>query len=714
MNFNDFVSELTQLDATIDLSPTRKTALDAKPSTVDGYVTPTFKLNLWPENAAVVLVEAPGAVGKTSAATAIAERVCWPLVRAEKAQVGSYTLSGLVLGSVMAAGQFIENLREGQAGIIVDSLDEAHFRAGTQNFLEFLEDIKVLSNSSELALPRPPSIVLMSRSDTAELIRLSFADSNLPLADVELDFFDYASSTKFILSYMGQRFRATKRPEYNVPLAAPGPFEKIRHYRFTQIATLLLNRKSVDLAPEWPEAKDFLGYAPVLIALAESLAVNNPSRKLLPGSEADSGTLLLHEIIESILERERVKFGTQLFDQLQAALPASVDEAVTLTDLYSSSEQSIRLASYVTRDDLRTPPPYSLPSAVRDLYEQAANQFVVEHPFIRSGNFASVVFSDYVSARLCLDPLAAVALNSPPVTNVRDVGPFFARFIAHQSSPENSVPLAESLVPPGIPLAESLVEPVISSWNQEGELSPSVSRHARLLMTEEESRLELLIGDQVIYELELEKSSGALQIERGFKNASLVSDQGIILGTRSSTLLLGPEVFISAKELVFESESLSVQGADNSGHAVVISADDLVANYLHTVESQHGRFKVFSSAAPPRLRPFLQSLNNRTRTIPYSDYVDLRSIMTAFRPSANAGPAVLAEKIDKAIVKDNAARKRLLGQLIHMGAVVLNSPYYRIDLTVLASLKININDFKGGDPGDAVLQFLSACRYDDV
>ncbi len=142
MNFNDFVNRLSPLAEVIKTTPGRKTALEANPTAAEGYVSPSFKVTSWPNDAAVILVEAPGAVGKSSAALALAERARWPLVRAERAQVGSYTLSGLVLGSITSAGTFIESLRDGSAGIVVDSLDEAHFRAGTHNFLEFLRTLK--------------------------------------------------------------------------------------------------------------------------------------------------------------------------------------------------------------------------------------------------------------------------------------------------------------------------------------------------------------------------------------------------------------------------------------------------------------------------------------------------------------------------------------------------------------------------------------------
>ncbi len=142
-----------------------------------GYVWPGTTVVDEQVDAGVLLIQAPGAVGKSAAAKALAAELHWPLVDSAKAQVGSYSLSGLIQDSLGFGHSFLRDLSENATGIIVDALDEAQLRAGTQNFIEFLRNIANLSQSGPHATPR---IILLSRPDTADLIRSFFVEVNVP------------------------------------------------------------------------------------------------------------------------------------------------------------------------------------------------------------------------------------------------------------------------------------------------------------------------------------------------------------------------------------------------------------------------------------------------------------------------------------------------------------------------------------------------------
>ena len=113
----------------------------AAPEKVPGYVPPTLSAAVWPAGASVVLVRRLCAVGKSAAAVAIAHELNWPIVLAEKAQVGSYSLSGLIQDAMGFGDTYIADVAAGRAGVVIDSLDEAHFRAGTENFLAFIDNV---------------------------------------------------------------------------------------------------------------------------------------------------------------------------------------------------------------------------------------------------------------------------------------------------------------------------------------------------------------------------------------------------------------------------------------------------------------------------------------------------------------------------------------------------------------------------------------------
>lgn len=448
-------------------------AFEVKPTSITGYVEPTFTEKHWPEGASVLLIEAAGAVGKSSTASALAQRLRWPLVRAEQARVGSYSLSGLVQDALGFMSDYIQKIASGQAGVVVDSLDEAHFKVGTDNFFAFLENVASVAGSSVPRDGAGPSVVIFSRADTAEYIRLFFANEDLPLAELQIDFFDLPSAKRYIGSYLARRRDELKRPEYNVALAWPRPFETLRDERLAQIAKVMHGGGRGTLSARWQEIKDFLGYAPVLTVIAESLAVANPSAEKGELQSKDT-TNLLEEIIVAILDREHKKFGEHLLAKLRAHTPADVPMDIHSQGLYALPEQQVRLISFTTANPMTVDLPSSLPAAVGVTYREAVNQFLKDHPFLHGNEFTSPVFADFIKAATANDPLAAAALEHSPSKSLKSVGPFFSGF-THS--------LGKAL------LSEDLIEHIVSSWNQESEVFGSTDYESTLEISDDRGHL---------------------------------------------------------------------------------------------------------------------------------------------------------------------------------------------------------------------------------
>jgi hypothetical protein len=86
-----------------------------------GYVWPDVVMDSNSLQGRVVLVTAPGAMGKSAAARAIASRLNAPLVDLSRLRVGSNSLTGL-LTQVLGWGQapvFIQALQRGTATIVL-------------------------------------------------------------------------------------------------------------------------------------------------------------------------------------------------------------------------------------------------------------------------------------------------------------------------------------------------------------------------------------------------------------------------------------------------------------------------------------------------------------------------------------------------------------------------------------------------------------------
>ncbi|WP_155856030.1 hypothetical protein [Cellulomonas sp. URHD0024] len=702
MRFEAFLAQLPAMPSPLSPAAALADAFDVSPKAVEGYVYPTITSVDWPAGASVVLVEAAGAVGKSAAGLAIAEKLNWPLVRAERAQVGSYSLSGLIQDALGFTSTFISEVATGDAGVVIDSLDEAHFRAGTENFLAFLDNVWKVSGASVPDSTRKPSVVLLSRSDTAELVRLAFLDANVPVAHVRLDFFDRTGALEFLRAYMAQRSSETGRPEYNVPFASPGPFERLRDSRFRQIATVLLRTSDVEIVRDWDRVRDFLGYTPVLIAMAEALAVTNPSAEN-PHLAAQDQSNLLREIIENISRREQRKFSEHMQPKLQALLPANEDVEIVASSMYTSTEQCARLIGLVTGEELAMSLPAGLPNGVRVAYEEAVRTFLPDHPFVSSKRFASVVFGDYVTSVACRSLEIRAALSTSPERGIQRVGPFFARFLADG--------------PGGIvAINEMLVEHVISSWNQEADLVRSSESEVTFWVTGAEATLACRRESQVAHnepaelEFEVVDLSGAFQIRRPLKRATIVTDQGVILGDSGKHLMLGPQVIVLADEITIEAETLRVETDRGLTNGAALAAESITANYLSKIEAGPTDLRVFTAEPPPRLRSFQGTLQIHESAIPFQRYLDLRTILTAFRSSTKGGLSVIAAKLEGKIVKDNPHRLRILNHLMTGNLVSRQGGWFYLDLAALGQHGFGLRDLQSGEPGVSVLTFLHDCE----
>lgn len=684
------------------------------PSPVPGYVWPTLTIESWPANATVLLIEAAGAVGKTAAAQALAAELNWPLFRSERAQVGDGSLSGTIMGSLGFTTDYVKRVALGQAGVVVDSLDEAHFRAGTENLLGFIRNILEVSGAQILSgrSTGAPSVVVFSRSDTAIYVRQLFADENVPLATLSVDFFHLESAREFIRSYMNQRYAQIepKDPSYNIQNLAPIPFQRLRDARLQSIAEVV-GSADITVDDDWSEVQDFLGYAPVLVAVAESLAVRNPMSVPSKLAATKQGELLA-EIIQAILQRETGKFKEQLSSRLTSSVPADEPDA-NWAHLYSESEQCSRLAAFAA--GLPAPTLYSsgLPQQAQVIYEEAAEAFLPNHPFLKGRGFASVVFADYVYARVSSDTASAAMLGVDPIGLVRGVGPFFSRFISRERHNSEGSPV----------IPERLASTVISSWNQEADLlRADASSSSLLLLTDGPCELycwrSLRARDDGAtplteeIEFEIDDMSGAMTIPSGIRNTLVTTDSGLVLGDGEKTFAMGPSVWIRAEYIESSAETIRVEsGQRKFSIASSIGCDSLSTNHLTKVEADPTVLRVMVDDPHPLLRPYSrvpsrhQFFSQELRMYP-----DLRTIFLSFRSSVRPGQlAALTAKIDKKIVSGNARRLAIFNLLIKDGVVSKENQWYLLDQNRLNELGFGFHDFRAGEPSESMLKFLARC-----
>ncbi|MEV6706241.1 hypothetical protein [Micromonospora wenchangensis] len=696
-SLQELADNLVQLRAPLTLEDPTAEALLTSVSIPDGYVWPNIENWDSPAGARVLLVEAAGAVGKSAAASALAATLNWPLIDTARAQVGSYSLSGLLQDGLGFNSPYIGEVMEGRAGLVIDALDEAHLRAGTANFLAFLDNVRKISGKSS---ERSLSIVLFSRPDTAAIVRLFFQDLNCPIASARVSFFTHDQAVDYIRSFMDRMHRQFPDRDYDAAEKYPEPFISLTNDRMREIASTLLTEDVSSAKFVWPRVSEFLGYAPVLAVLGEFLAVKNPHRERQAiGSTAAAPKSVLLKIIGNLLDREQEKFRGRTVSKLKALL--SADESWDgFEGVYSPQEQGVRLVSYLLHSEIVVPMPANMPGSLREAYEKHAVQFLADHPFLAGQKAVNVVFSDFIMAKAAIDPACIASLNPDPRPLVDSVGPFFYQFVHEfaSTSEDEGSQIPESLV------AILLESQSKSSSSAKGQLFQYLQGggDAYLELTDTMSRAKKPLKFSVT------ELSGALHVPERLSRGLLVTDSGVIVGNRGQRFILGPSAAIVAKEVVLDAEIVSVDAGLGGSVPSMLDSEEIAASGPLSIECPaQNAFLVYCNEPLAALRPYLANQGQRSSFIHHNDYMNLRAVLRSFRQQAGEAPSVFSELLEQRIIKNNAVRLTYLKRLEELGFVYRRSSHYYLDVKRLSSHGFTIRDMDSGQPTGAVLKFIA-------
>lgn len=690
ISFPGLVSRLSRVDVPPPMN-TDRPGIATIPERLKGYIEPALEVVAWPAGAPIVVIEAAGAVGKTAAAQSLAADLNWPLVMSNQTQIGSFTLSGLILDSQGYDASYLQSVGQGMAGLVVDAIDEAHLKAGTANLEAFLHDVGNLAGAATDG--RNPSIVLLSRSDTAEFIRTILDEADFSYALLRLSYFGRDASNRFIESYLEQRWESTSGSLYNVAKASRRPFEMLRDERLRQLG-LTLAGSDFSLTGSWAEAAPFLGYAPVLIAIAEVLAVANPSSELSK-VQRDGGKSrweLLEGILGSILDREQKKVADNLTVQLTAILPAHRDFGYDR--IYSREEQLHRVFARARVAEAPRSLPADLPSSVREVYETAVQQFTADHPFLRGREFSSVVFSDYVYARLCTAPTLGVTGGPLPYPSGSEIGSFFAPFI----------------VKTGSPVPERALEALVWSWRQGASVGRNGRRSAYINSSQDVTGIILIDGGEerekpVFHTMAISDATGVLTLDRVPENLTLVTDSGLSIGRAGIPLSLSDGLFVIASEVEIESDTLE---ALSDSHTVLF-AERITAPRLRSVQVPVDALQIYSDHVPPQLARYCRPMARGVGPTGPLDYVGLRAILTSFAKTVHIGICAQGDVVDQIAHKGGHQRMRIIGELVTRGVISREGDWYILDTAKLVSVGFSLADLKRGEPSPGVRAFLLDC-----
>jgi hypothetical protein len=695
------------LETLIESMPHRGSR-DAPLSVIDGDTVQMLALPadyVWPDlsqlpesgpsPSPIVLITAPGAMGKSAAAKTIASSIAMPYLDLAKVRVGSGTVTG-ELGKALGykvMGQFVEDLKQGRTALILDSNDEAQLAVGRDSYLAFLNDLVWL-----LADAVPANqVVLLGRRDATETTQLALMELGLQAPCFQVEPLSHRQASDLIDRTLDAR-QGTNGGSFTVHRQHSVPFAELRDAVFRDLAAAL--DPSVDLHGDyWTPVAGFLGYPPVVLALAERLAVENPSAHLesLERVNSDQPVLrgaLLRRVLEQIMSRESDKVR----DRLGESLAIREDDPERFV-LYDRDEQAARLLHLTGTIGVHLDRPASLDDGDRARYEELIQNFVLDHPFLFGGKFANVVFSDYVRAWAVSSTLSGLYASSRAefLATLPAAGPFFSHFLHALSAADGM-----GVVP------EDLVNDAIHSYALGLDAGGAIYMHQEraLLSLWDESagpRAAEQSLDFAVVEL-----SGVVTLSSPIARVVAVTDHAIILQGVDGNLDLGPEVAIIAETVEINARQFSALTRWNTINAKSVThPSDLKVSAVPATS-----LAISWDDPWHQWKPYVADLKSHGRLLPRGVgpqiTLCLRRVLTSFRSSVSDDPSIYTDKMDHVIVGTNPAFVATLEALQGMGLVSRDGGLYRLNLEALGAYGVSWATLNGNDPLTALQSLYSA------
>lgn len=357
------------------------------------YIPPSFSdvkvdIKLSTREPKFVLFSAPGATGKSSLAKHIAYKygaLYWNLA---KVKIGTNSFAGSILNAVGAINYsgFIGDLNTGDVLLVIDAFDEAEIVSGRKMLSSFIADI-----SNSLASHQLPSVFLLARTETAQYIASFCAESGIPVAHYEIGFFTEHAAKDFVVKSV-----AGKNTPSKPDVECVDSYYDVIKRNITE-----------------DECSSFLGYAPVLEAIATHIKATPNRQKMISdlSTQKDCVAIIMN-IMDDLLIREQVeKVRPAFIEKCKEAHPEFSD----WDKVYSPDEQLVRVIHYILFSDTKYSnyPLECLPPQLVDDYQALLESFLPQHPFVRNSvetalggrdiDFTGPAFRDYSLAKIILN-----------------------------------------------------------------------------------------------------------------------------------------------------------------------------------------------------------------------------------------------------------------------------------------------------------------------
>jgi len=378
--------ELDDFDYSINQTCSFKLIDNSNPK----YVEPIFSLQASTteeasfNEATVILISAAGATGKTSLTQHLSYELKAPIFDlSEHDPVASNSLTGLLYNSMNLSDftDYSTKLKTGKATMIIDALDEGFLKTTVDGFYAFLDNIIKMSTEAQ-GVP----FVLLGRTNIVELVTLYLESKGVKVALLQIEPFTVDAAKSFIDKHVNSESKIKFEEQYKA----------VRDYIVDAIEGFFKNQSEIN----HKQYLQFIGYAPVLLAISTLLNDNNNYHALLEDLKSNNrrNIQLVIDIIERILKRDKEeKIDKILLPTLIDGRDASFIESA-LKNTYTIEEQCARLLCKQLGEEYN-------PSITGDTYfdveyNKQIKSWLDEHPFLSNGKIQNVVFESYIIAKL--------------------------------------------------------------------------------------------------------------------------------------------------------------------------------------------------------------------------------------------------------------------------------------------------------------------------
>jgi hypothetical protein len=616
----------------------------------------------------------------------------WDLGKIEK--IGSNTLTGTLAKcfELKDLPQLDAELRSGSISLFIDAFDEAEILSGWLGIELFLEDIV-----DHVQNVNKPYIVLFARSKTAENMQ---AWLELKAEENKISNYSILCQIEYFVESQAKEFIDQQLAEQQKHLSV---YENLRN----QIFNLFF--KSLGLSDEdWkdPLARSFLGYAPVLQAIASLIRDGGTNLHALSQKlevTDDTEGRLVCSVMESLLEREQSKVVIPLKNG-----NFKISDTAIWDNIFTPAEQLVRIYFLSTKSvkasDLKLLD-IQLPPKLAETYENALRSFGGQHPFVgKNGGYAGVAFRDYTNAFLL----------SHPEYLKEDYKTLQTAFYEEDTVPSPLFSVVYSYLSKSVINDPNLISYIYESARARfgDETQLTISRDKDQYLVEISGVHSYRATSRFIrMQFSLDPSIKELVFNRQLENADIEFHGRIVLGKFDNAFKIS-DVVIKCDILTIQSKRLEVR---NFNETIV----EIRAN-----QCEHAGLTI--DCKPPdsltiswndgENYPWTNYYQAETHDEEFQDYKEemlaFARILRHFRRHKKNDFARYIDLMENVVVGSNSMRKKLLQYLRDQTKIIYSEGnLYYLNIDTLESYNVNWESFrKGGMINKGILSFLRKFR----